>query len=71
MSRKDKKIDFVEPDQEVEVKKVEQDLTINLTSYLAAKKIKRYEWDPREVFASKHGKERLTFQEWDEFFKKY
>lgn len=69
MSKKDKKQENIDSNQKVILKK--EDFSISLKAYLSSKKISRYEWSPREVFALKHKKEKLTFQEWDDFFKKY
>jgi len=45
-------------------------LTANI--YLQSKRIKVYEIGGKEAFARKNApKERMTFKEWEEFFKKY
>jgi len=54
------------------LKEVKKEINIGIRAYFVKSSIKRHEWDPRTVYASKHipGME-ATYEEWKNLFKKY
>lgn len=64
-----KEIKKEEPKKKEVAQKV--DNTINIIAWFSVRAIRRHEWKPRKVYASKHQMVVACLEVWDKFFEKY